>query len=90
MWVLLRLAVCSMAAAAACVVVGFDGWRLSCCWGVLLQGMSGEEFSRHKSSLVSNKLQSDMSLGQEGDRAWEQVSGAHHAACYNLQCAAAR
>ena len=37
--------------------------------------MSAEEFSRHKSSLASNKLQSDTSLGQEGDRAWEQVRG---------------
>lgn len=35
--------------------------------------MSEEEFNRHKSSLASNKLQTDMSLGQEGDRAWEQV-----------------
>lgn len=35
--------------------------------------MSEDEFSRHKAALVSNKLQTDMSLGQEGDRAWEQV-----------------
>jgi hypothetical protein len=42
--------------------------------------MNAEEFSRHKSSLVSNKLQSDMSLGQEGDRAWEQVSGVRNPA----------
>lgn len=39
----------------------------------MLQGMSADEFSRHKASLASNKLQTDMSLGQEGDRAWEQV-----------------
>jgi len=37
------------------------------------QVMSEEEFSRHKAALASNKLQTDMSLGQEGDRAWEQV-----------------
>lgn len=35
--------------------------------------MSEEEFSRHKAALTTNKLQKDMSLGQEGDRAWEQV-----------------
>lgn len=39
----------------------------------MLQAMTAEEFSRHKASLISNKLQTDMSLGQEGDRAWEQV-----------------
>lgn len=37
------------------------------------QNMDAEEFARHKSSLVSNKLTSDTSMGQEADRAWEQV-----------------
>jgi hypothetical protein len=46
------------------------------CLGIMLlwvQAMTADEFSRHKDSLISNKLQTDMSLGQEGDRAWEQV-----------------
>lgn len=40
---------------------------------VLLQAMSADEFERHKAALASNKLQKDTTLGQEGDRLWEQV-----------------
>jgi hypothetical protein len=49
-----------------------------CC---ALQDMGADEFTRHMSSLVSNKLTSDTSLGQEADRAWEQVRGGGLVVC---------
>ena len=38
-----------------------------------LEAMDGEDFERHRSSLIASKLQKDRSLGEEADRHWEQI-----------------
>lgn len=40
--------------------------------------MPDEEFERHRSALISNKLTKDTALGQEGDRAWDAIWSGRH------------
>ena len=42
-------------------------------FAAVLAAMEPEDFERHRSSLIASKLQKDHSLGELGDRHWEQI-----------------
>ena len=48
-------------------------------FGEELGAMPAEDFERQRSALIAAKLQKDRSLGEEGDRHWDQI--------FNRRCA---
>lgn len=53
-------------------------------FGAEMAAMAPEDFERHRSSLIAAKLQKDRSLGERGDRHWEQIFNRRCADCIAL------